>query len=307
MECMAHPLPCEGDASAMGEYFAIHGCGAKGTYSKGEGEEKAGSTMSREERGQSYVRLVSACRKGDISVFCSLLDAGVPVHRPAESAKSCLVMAAATGRSDMLRLLLHRGADPNETCRGDSSIFRIACSGNLALCKRLVAAGANLNIPNAKGTTPLIAACAAGRLEVVKFLLCKGADVTAVDDHGRTCLHAAAYSTEAGVAELCSVLLEYGADVDAVSENGVTPLMITAMRSCMAASRVLLCAGGSLSQKDESGCTPLMHAAAACSPDVCSLFIAAGADQSQTDDVGRPWLMYVPRPLFRGFKASLRL
>ncbi len=58
----------------------------------------------------------------------------------------------------------------------DVSLFAAALNGNLPVVRKLVADGANVNVKNQKGETPLLAAAANGHLEVAKFLIASGAD-----------------------------------------------------------------------------------------------------------------------------------
>ncbi len=66
------------------------------------------------------------------------------------------------------------------------------------------------------GWTPLLAACRAGNLKIVTYLLDHGATLGR-DHDGTTCLHLAA---ESGNLDLVRLLVEKGLDVDAVRDEG---------------------------------------------------------------------------------------
>jgi ankyrin repeat protein len=73
-----------------------------------------------------------------------------------------------------------------------------------------------------RGHTPLVAACAYGRGDIVKLLLDRKADVHRHITTTRiTPLHIAAAN---GFAEVCSILLEQGANASVRDINGSTPL-----------------------------------------------------------------------------------
>jgi ankyrin repeat protein len=109
---------------------------------------------------------------------------------------------------------------------------------NLEAIKVLVAAGADPNIPTAKGTTPLILASGAGTdvqrarsieersmaLDTAKYLVEHGADVNAVGQFGWTALHAASYQ---GITDLIEYLVSKGAKLETKDELGQTPLSIS--------------------------------------------------------------------------------
>jgi ankyrin repeat protein len=70
-----------------------------------------------------------------------------------------------------------------------------------------------------RGWTPLNAAASNGHLDVVKYLLEKGADTSC--KVGRTPLARAAAS---GHLEVAKVLLQHGADINAVEDEDITAL-----------------------------------------------------------------------------------
>uniref|UniRef100_A0A493U247 Proteasome 26S subunit, non-ATPase 10 n=1 Tax=Anas platyrhynchos platyrhynchos TaxID=8840 RepID=A0A493U247_ANAPP len=71
------------------------------------------------------------------------------------------------------------------------------------------------------GWTPLHIAASAGRDEIVKALLDKGAHVNAVNQNGCTPLH---YAASKNKQEIAIMLLENGADPDATDHFESTPL-----------------------------------------------------------------------------------
>jgi ankyrin repeat protein/fermentation-respiration switch protein FrsA (DUF1100 family) len=153
---------------------------------------------------------------------------------------------------DMVHILVAAGADINARYkRGKSELGRFTYTGSTPfllaaqasdapLMKLLIELGADPTIPNADGTTPLLAAAGVGALgdgdeaagteeqaiAAVEYLLKLGADVNAIDRNGETAMHGAAYQSRA---ELVKLLVRSGASVDVWNhENraGWTPLVI---------------------------------------------------------------------------------
>ncbi len=153
---------------------------------------------------------------------------------------------------DMVRLLVAGGADPNQrlsrgkselgrfTYSGSTAFLLAAQAGDLPLAQLLIELGADPTIPNADGTTPLLAATGVGALgdgdesagtedeaiAMVEYLLQLGADINAVDDNGETAVHGAAYQS---LPKLFEYLVLRGADPSIWNrENraGWTPLVI---------------------------------------------------------------------------------
>ena len=101
-----------------------------------------------------------------------------------------------------------------------------ACDkGNIEAVKQFLADGADVNVKDKDGGTPLSYAAFHGQTEIVELLIAKGADVNAKNKYGVTPLHfAAGY----GRKETVELLIAKGADVNAkvVSgpKQGLTPL-----------------------------------------------------------------------------------
>lgn len=150
-----------------------------------------------------------------------------------------------------VRELVARGADVNARLRGGASgrgrlnmtgatpFLLAAKTADLPLMRLLVDLGANPLLPNADGSTPLMAAAGLGTLapseeagteaeaiEAVKFILERGGELNSVDDNGETAMHGAAYKNLPKVVEL---LARRGANIEVWNrENkyGWTPLRI---------------------------------------------------------------------------------
>ncbi|GFO12302.1 ankyrin-3 [Plakobranchus ocellatus] len=108
----------------------------------------------------------------------------------------------------------HLNAALLEACRAGWKFF----------VHKLVRSGATVcNEQNKNCTTALHIAAQHGFLDIVNFLLHKGADVNAVDEHWNTALILAV--NPAGCTEMLVMLLAHGAAVDAHNSEGMTALM----------------------------------------------------------------------------------
>ena len=122
---------------------------------------------------------------------------------------------------------------------GATPFLMAADRADTALMRTLVELGADPLLPNARNTTPLMAAAGLGTtapleesgtdleaVEAVQYLLDLGADIDAVNDRGDTAMHGAAFGHFPKVVEL---LAERGANPDIwkqENEHGLTPLFI---------------------------------------------------------------------------------
>jgi len=131
------------------------------------------------------------------------------------------VLAAALGSSDVLRLLLDAGADPNAANMLGATPL-MWCAGDAVKVKLLLAKGAEVNVRSKPGRTPLLIAAAYDRaVESARLMIVKGTDVNARDAGDVSILNQAANVNNLEVARM---LLAKGANVNIADNAGFTPL-----------------------------------------------------------------------------------
>lgn len=118
--------------------------------------------------------------------------------------------------------------------------------------------GNGIDKRNKLGETKLYRAVRSGNVKEVKRLLRDGADPDIADSHGLTPLHQAAYW---GETEITALLLKAGANVNAENNGkGWTPLHSAAVSGGMVSRRdvieLLVDAGAKADTKDKHGWTP---------------------------------------------------
>ncbi len=107
--------------------------------------------------------------------------------------------------------------------KGDSqNIFEACSKGDLVRAKELIAGGANLEVLDLKGQTPMHVAARAGKNELVKLLVEKGGKINALNQSGETPLFLACNWNKLDVA---LTLIAAGADLEVKTKRGYTPLM----------------------------------------------------------------------------------
>lgn len=177
--------------------------------------------------------------------------------------------------------LLRLGANPNPVdSKGRTVLHFAADRGYIAAITPLVDFGASIDRRCQFGEYHFaaldIAACK-GRLNVLKALIKRGADVNGVDAHESTALHAAARHDQKSAIH---VLVDAEADVEAADSLGCTPLHAAASRDCTSALIALLEHDADTSKANNDERTPLHLAAELGHLSVTTALIAAGADMT---------------------------
>jgi cytohesin len=177
----------------------------------------------------------------------------VPLHRPLcvqTTRIPALQLAFQQGTPDTAELLIEHGADPNVSNERGRTPLHWAC-----LERRITVVGTR-----SKGIEPRRIRTWPPDPSVVTGLLDRGADAEARDVNGYTTLHIAARN---GTTDVLEVLLEAGADPDARDRRGRTPLHWAAELNRPHHLKALLACGAGVNAEDDAGLTPLDLAARA--------------------------------------------
>ena len=157
--------------------------------------EKGINLNSQNEKGTTA--LMIAVERGKSDVVSLLLDRGVDLKLKDKDGMTALDVAVNNGRLDTAKLLFAKGALSTTDYKSEEdlakasinyALLRAASSSDLNEIKERVAAGADLNARNRRGSTALMLAIESsyGRNDAAKFLIEQGSDVNAVDINGNT-------------------------------------------------------------------------------------------------------------------------
>ena len=135
--------------------------------------------------------------------------------------------------------------------------FVAAKLGNLEIFEALVDMGAELNMTDEHGQTPVYLAAQNGQTTVLEMLAENSADLNTPNKKGWTPIHVAAYYNRADVIE---VLVDNGVDLNTPNEEGKTPILLAAKYSRKKAFTKLRALGADLNTSDNEGWT-LVHEA----------------------------------------------
>lgn len=247
-----------------------------------------GATVDAGDRRGSTA-LAWAASIGHKAILELLLSHGADAKAKDTGGFNALYCAASSGHLDIVKLLFSLGEDVDSRSKdGWTTLHTAAFRGHIHVVEWLVENGADVNAANSWGQTPLIWAAAPIRepaaetppntsfnrpdeveaatkeastlqkkMEVVKFLLARGANIDANDELGETPLYCAAYGGELEVAKL---LLTGGAAVNAKTKDGWTALCVAAKRGHADVVKLLLRSGADAAIKVKDMYTPLNYA-----------------------------------------------
>jgi ankyrin repeat protein len=219
---------------------------------------------------------------------------------------------------------LKDGADPNIPVDGKLPLVESARVGSISLVEMLVKYGANIDLKDDTGQSPLFAASiyAKQTWDCIRFLVARGADINTYDESGNTPLmlcsihnqpdlaefllgHGAktdhpnrtgrtplGMAMEYGMREVFNILLESGANTDITVES--EPLVLQVVLQGWADSLDIMLENGIDPNKvvEQGGVTLLMRAAMQRRVDVAQTLLDHGADPSITDGDGKTALDY---------------
>ena len=174
--------------------------------------------------------IIASGRVGGAPVVKLLIDAGADPKALSAARASALRSAAFVGEAESMRLLIAAGAD----LRADAAAaLNGALLNQCRDCADLV-----VGALDARGISSVLPAAARrGDADAIRFLLARGADINVRDGAGRTPLMMAAH-TDAYSPDVVRLLLEKGADATLRASGGETAASLAAIRGGLVADLI---------------------------------------------------------------------
>ena len=153
--------------------------------------------------------LHSAAEGGNEVIIENLLSSGLDIDSRGNDGTTPLMVAAAKGEEKTVDLLLSKGADPFlKNFMGRNLLHAAAEGGNSSIMRSILSYDIDINSKDDESSaTPLIIAVMHNHVEVVKYLLQKGADISLTTESNKSnALHIA---SQYGSVEAIEMLLSY--------------------------------------------------------------------------------------------------
>jgi len=216
------------------------------------------------------VTLPDLVNEGQRDAALDLITGGADVNELSVDGTTALHWAVYRKDLELVQMLLAEGADPDlRNDYGATPMTVAAEHGAYPVMKALVDAGGNIESPNGEGQTLLMAVARTGNTDTAALLLDKGANVNARENWGgQTALMWASSQQQPAMVEL---LIKQGAEVNARGKDHDWPRWVTSEPR----NKPL----------DDGGYTPLLYAAR----EGCEACVAALLDGGADIDLPDLW------------------
>lgn len=228
-------------------------------------------------------------REAKRTILKLLLDAGADPKKDDQA----IISAAASSETEMVRLLLERGANPDAEQKGSGTAigYAVAVGAPLPLIQMLLAAGADpLHMANPQlplGRSALSIAVAFDRTDVIDTILAGLKPVDLSEAQHYKVIDSLMRGDPASMLRA----LKSGFRVNAKGPAGWTPLIRAAQSAAPEIAAVLLDAGADVKAKDDAGFTALHTAAEFGRTEQVSLLLKHGADPEAKNASGSTVLL----------------
>ncbi len=197
-----------------------------------------------------YTALESSSWGGHINIVEYLIANGADVNFVSGSdledkyGRTPLISAVNSEQLEIVKYLIDNDADVNGV--GTENYTALAIAKNLKMVKLLVDNGANVNLINMYKPA-LISAVESNNIEIVEYLLNKGADVNIKVDNNYSAI---SYPNNI---EIVKILVSKGADVNFKNSYNSTPLMWATNKGDLAIVKYLINNGADINLQNDDG------------------------------------------------------
>ncbi len=199
-----------------------------------------------------------AARENRGEIVAILIEAKADVNVQDRTGKGPLTLAAETGSVDATQKLVDAGASLTARDSIGGTPLTWGCGlGSAETVKILLAKGADATVVDVNGLTPLIWAAGIGKPETVAVLLEKYPNLDLNIKDGVTGDSALMRAVRSGKIESVRMLIERKADVNSLNKQGYTPLQLAALSGTAEKAKLLIEAKADLNTKDATGRTAL--------------------------------------------------
>ncbi|XP_078328667.1 uncharacterized protein LOC144623789 [Crassostrea virginica] len=232
----------------------------------------------------NYTILDSVCNKDtNIDIFTSgenpmtplMMASGNHNQEIIGEEESPLNSTGSIRRNKMVEALITRGANVN-LCneKGISPLYKACQNGHESTAQILLNNGADVNFRTNKGASPLYIACRNGHEGTAQVLLNNGAEVNLCNNNESSPLWK---SCQFGHTRTAHLLLKNGANVNLCDQDGISPLYIACQKGHESTAQLLILNSADVNLCDLDGISPLLWACQKALESTIKLLLINGA------------------------------
>ncbi|XP_022089244.1 ankyrin repeat, PH and SEC7 domain containing protein secG-like [Acanthaster planci] len=231
---------------------------------------------------QTVLHLVAG--EGNDELIKYLLDCESKINELDNLGRTPLHWAIIQGMKSSVEILLENGGGKAIDVQDKFGFYPIHCAVQVNrpdIVRLLVHKDCNLSAVDFAGRTPFVYAASQGYQEICEILLEKQVEMNASDGDGLTALH---FAASRGDSALCQLLLKQGASVDPTNRKHETPLHLATASERKDVVGILMQKGSKgVSMKDEDDRTPIQQAAESDYLDILKILVEYVGTPSQQD------------------------
>ncbi|XP_067653128.1 serine/threonine-protein phosphatase 6 regulatory ankyrin repeat subunit A-like [Haliotis asinina] len=281
--------------------------------------ERGADTLAKDSTNRNVLHWAS--QGGNVKIVKYILTQNIiDINGNDDNKMTPLLLAAYHGNSDVLELLIEKGANALAVNRKSRNSLHLSCTGGHVDAAKYVLnqTSVDINSKDCEEMTPVMLAASHGKSEVFDMLIKKGADLSVIDKNGDNILH---WACRGGNVKIVNyILMQNIVDINSKGYKEKTPVMLAASHGKSEVFDMMMKKGADLSVIDKNGdnilhwaCrggnvkivnyiliqntldinskgyedkTPVMLAASHGKNEVFNILMKKGADLSVTDDDG---------------------
>jgi ankyrin repeat protein len=203
-----------------------------------------------------------------------------------------MLVACARMSPQAVAKLLECGADPNVLFHGSTALVDACRAGRVDMATVLLAGGANPNLRNdPDNTTAFLQAARNGHGAVLELLIANHVDTSCIDAQGRNALAMAVGRGQND--DVVTFLLNRGFDINSTDAAGLTALAHAIDHGRLPTIVILIQRGANVNLAGYNNITPLMSAVAIRDPHMVQALLAAGAQPNIATTVQHETALHV--------------
>ncbi|XP_072386697.1 uncharacterized protein Arms isoform X3 [Diabrotica undecimpunctata] len=259
-------------------------------------ESRQAQVDDKDENGTTALMVAAA--KGKSTMVRELLTHGADTNLEDNDSWTALLCAAKEGHTDIvLQLLDHNAAIDHRDIGGWSALMWATYKGRVDTALILVDRGADVNAHGNFHVSSLLWASGRGYTDIVECLLQRNAKVNVGDKYGTTAL---VWASRKGYTEIVELLLKAGANVDTAGMYSWTALLVATYGNHVDVVNLLLEHKPNVNALDKDGCSPLTIACKEGFYEIATALMAAGAYINIQDRSGDTNLIHAVKGGHRG-------